>query len=147
MPDESFRVGYVDDIVAMTRNDTLTSRFWMHKQALRLDIQLTYFKQIEYAKTKAATITARLSRLMANIGGPLSSRRKQRLPYRSEIWVPTLQRQTRANKLLSAQKTAALIVTSSYRTVSVEVVIVIEGMSSLPGRTTIGWVNGGNGEQ
>ena len=42
----------------------------------RLDSNLTYSQQVEYATAKAARITTQLSRLMANIGDPLASRRK-----------------------------------------------------------------------
>ena len=51
------------------------------------------------------------------------------LLYGSEIWAPILQTRTRAKKLLSAQRIAALRVTSSFRTVSTQAVLVTAGMT------------------
>ena len=72
---------------------------------------------------------------MANIGGPLPSRNKlltetenSILPYGSEFWAPTLETQTRARKLLSAQRIAALRAKSSYRAVSTQAILVKAGM-------------------
>lgn len=102
---------------------------------MRLDTKLTFFKQIEYATTKAAKITAQLSRLMANIGGPLPSRRKMLMEvinsillYGSEVWASTLEKRNRAKRLLAVQRTAALRVTSAYRTVSTDAILVIAGI-------------------
>lgn len=102
---------------------------------IRLDSKLTYSDQITYATTKAAKITAQLSRLMANIGGPLPTKRKlvmeacnSILLYGCEIWAGTLKTKHRADKLLAVQRTAALRVTSAYRTVSAAAVQMISGM-------------------
>ncbi|XP_073847500.1 uncharacterized protein [Musca autumnalis] len=72
-------------------------------EGMRLDSMLTYSKQIEYATTKSARITSQFSQLMANIGGPLPSRRKILMEacnsvmlYGSEIWAPALKTRSRA---------------------------------------------------
>lgn len=44
---------------------------------VRLDLKLFYWKKIEYASDTVAHITAQLSKLMTNIGGPAA--RKTRL--------------------------------------------------------------------
>lgn len=95
----------------------------------------TTSRQIEQATSKAAKITMQLSRIMANLGEPLPNRRNvlmgtcnSILLYGSEIWSTTLETQTRAKKSLAIQRTAALRVTSAYRTVSAQAVIVIAGM-------------------
>lgn len=99
---------------------------------VRLDNKLTYWAQIQHAAEKAAKITASLSRLMANIGGPLSSRRKllmditlSILLYGSEVWADTLHVESRRKVLARVQRTAALRVASAYRTVSEAAVLVI----------------------
>ena len=45
----------------------------------------------------------------------------------SEIWTETLDVRKRANTLVSVQITAALLITSAYRTVSASAVLVIAG--------------------
>lgn len=118
----------IDDILVKTKRS-------IKYLGIRLDTKLTYAEQIRHATTKASKITAQLSRLMANIGGPLPSRRRllmetcnSILLYGSEIWGQTLQTAYRAKSLLSVQRTAALRVISSYRTVSEPAALVIAGM-------------------
>lgn len=102
---------------------------------IRLDSKLTYSAQIRYATTKAAEITANLSRLMANVGGPLPKKRRllmeacnSILLYGCEIWAGSLNVNHRAQQLITAQRTAALRVASAYRTVSAAAVQIIAGM-------------------
>lgn len=105
---------------------------------ISLDPKLTYWAQIQYATTKAAQITAQLSRLMANTGGPLSSKRRllmeasnSILLYGCEIWAETLNVKQRAKTLLAAQRRSALRITSAYRTVSETAVLLIAGMTPI----------------
>lgn len=105
---------------------------------IRLDSKLTFAHQINYATTRATEITAQLSRLMSNIGGPLPRKRRllmeacnSILLYGCEIWAGSLKINHRAQKLLTAQRTAALRVASAYRTVSAPAVLVIAGMTPL----------------
>lgn len=188
MPENTFLVGYADDIAAVIqarntedaqrrlRQVMIRTKTWlesrglqlaMHKTELvlltrqhipteidmqvneliirtkravtylgiRLDTKLFFSSQINYATEKATKITAQLSRLMSNIGGPLPKKRKllmeacnSILLYGCEIWARSLCTKQRAHKLLAVQRTAALRVTSAYRTVSASAVQVIAGM-------------------
>lgn len=118
----------VDDVTMKTQRS-------IKYLGVRLDSKLTYSVQINYAATKAAQIITQLSKLMANIGGPLPKKRKllmeasnSILLYGAEIWADTLKVKQRANQLLSVQRRSALRVTSAYRTVSEAAVMVIAGM-------------------
>ena len=60
---------------------------------VRLDSKLSYWEQIKYAADKTGHVTIKLSRLMANGGGPTSSKRQllivvmESIPlYGCEIW-------------------------------------------------------------
>ena len=60
---------------------------------VRLDAKLSYWDQIKYAAGKAANVTMKLSRLMANVGGPTARKRRllmavteSILLYGCEIW-------------------------------------------------------------
>lgn len=101
---------------------------------LKLDPRLKFGAQLEQAATKAAHATASLSRLMANIGGPTHCKRKlimattqSILLYGCEIWAHALKTEYRRKMLATVQRTAALRVTSAYRTVSEPAVLVISG--------------------
>lgn len=101
---------------------------------VRLDPRLTFSAQIQYAAEKAGRVTASLSRLMANIGGPKQSKRNllaatvnSILLYGCELWADTLNAECRRKIMASVQKTAALRVASAYRTVSEPAVLVISG--------------------
>lgn len=185
MPEDTFLVGYADDIAAVIkarntddaqrklRQVMLRTQAWLDQHGLqlathktevllltrrhipleiemhigdtqiltkkvvkylgiRLDSKLTYSAQINYATNKAAQITAQLSRLMANIGGPLPNKRRllmeasnSILLYGCEIWAGTLTVKKREKALLTVQRRAALRITSAYRTVSAAAVLVI----------------------
>ncbi|GBP00747.1 Putative 115 kDa protein in type-1 retrotransposable element R1DM [Eumeta japonica] len=116
----------------------LTTKTSVNYLGMRLDPKLTFARQIEYATQKAAKITTQLSRLMANVGGPLQSKRKLLMEacngillYGSEVWAETLKTKCRAKMLLTVQRTSALRVTSAYRTVSAAAVLVIAGMKPI----------------
>lgn len=116
-------------------SETMVTQKSITYLGIRLDPKLTYSAQIHYAATKAAQTTAQLSRLMANIGGPLPSRRKllmeasnSILLYGCEIWADTLKVKQRAKALMTVQRRNALRITSAYRTVSESAVMVIAGM-------------------
>ena len=47
--------------------------------------------------------------------------------YGSEIWAETMEVKKRANSVVSVQRTAALRMASTYRTVSVPAILVIAG--------------------
>lgn len=119
---------HIDDLLIRTKR-------FVNYLGIRLDSKLTFSEQVHYAAGKATKITGQLSRLMANIGGPLPNRRKllmeasnSVLLYGSEIWGEKMNVRKRANALLAVQRSAALRVTSAYRTVSGSAVLVIAGM-------------------
>lgn len=113
---------------------TITTSRSIKYLGLKLDSRLNFNDQLEQATTKAAQATASLSRLMANVGGPISSKRKlimattqSILLYGCEIWADALKAEYRRNMLAKVQRTAALRVASAYRTVSGPAVMVISG--------------------
>ncbi|KAH8361354.1 hypothetical protein KR084_009546, partial [Drosophila pseudotakahashii] len=90
---------------------------------VRLDSKLTFGPQIEYARTKAAETARYLSRLMANIDGPIPSRRKllmntnnSILLYGCEVWADSLKTNCRLKTLMAIQRTSALRIIGAYRT-------------------------------
>ncbi|XP_053968294.1 uncharacterized protein LOC128869714 [Anastrepha ludens] len=101
---------------------------------IKPDHKLTYWAQIQYAAQKSTKTISRLSRLMANIGGPIASRRKPLtdtmvpfLLYGCEVWADTLKTECSRKILSKAQRTAALRVASAYRTLSEAAVLIISG--------------------
>lgn len=191
MPEDTFLVGYADDIAAVIqvrsiedaqrrlRQVMIRTKAWLHSHGLelathktelllltrrripieidiqlddiviptsktvnylgiRLDPKLTFSAQMNYASKKAIEITNQLSRLMANIAGPLPKKRRllmeacnNILLYGCEIWAESLKVNQRAQKLLSVQRTAALRVASAYRTVSAAAVQLIAEMTPI----------------
>lgn len=118
-------------------DNTLQSRKTIKYLGLHLDSKLSYWSQINHAAAKAGKVTAALSRLMANIGGPTANKRKLLLTtvqsvllYGSEIWADSLKAEYRRKALGAVQRTAALRAVSAYRTVSEAAVLVIG--SSIP---------------
>lgn len=113
---------------------SLVTRKNLKYLGVRLDCRLTYWPHIKDVATKAAKVAGMLSRLMANIGGPTQSKRKlimsvtnSILLYGSEIWADALEKKNKRRVLEAVQRTAALRVTSAYRTVSAAAVFVISG--------------------
>lgn len=122
------------EVDMLVNSETIKTSKVLKYLGIRIDNKLTYWAQIQHAAKKSAKITASLSRLMANIGGPLASRRKllmdttqSILLYGSEVWADTLNVDHRRKVLSKVQRTAALRVASAYRTVSEAAVLVISG--------------------
>lgn len=118
--------------------ETLSTKTSVKYLGITLDSKLTFSAQIHCATTKAAKTTAQLSKLMANIGGPLPSKRRllmeaanSILLYGCEIWADTLKVKQRAKALLAVQRRGALRITSAYRTVSETAVLLIAGMTPI----------------
>lgn len=102
---------------------------------LMIDTKLSFSEQIRVTARKAAAGVTALSRLMANVGGPSSSKRRllmsavqSVLLYGSEIWAVALNRDYNRKQLLRVQRRGALRVASAYRTVSEPAVLVIAGV-------------------
>lgn len=114
----------------LTKN--ITTQNSIKYLGLRLDSRLNFNAQLRHAAMKAAKITASLGRLMANIGGPLHSKRRLMMSatqsvllYGCEIWADSIRNECRRRILSTAQRTAALRVSSAYRTVSEVAILVI----------------------
>ena len=102
---------------------------------LTLDSKMSFSEQIQAAANKAAAGVSALSRLMANIGGPTSSRRRllmsstqSVLLYGAEVWAGALNKEVYRKRLAQVQRRGALRVASAYRTVSEPAVMVIAGV-------------------
>ena len=90
---------------------------------------------MKYALDKAAYITTKPSKLMANVGGPTASKRRLLMLVMEsillcdcEIWTDSLKTEKYRKHTASAQGRGALRVASSYRTVPEPVVFVIAGV-------------------
>lgn len=102
---------------------------------IMIDSKLSFLHQINHTAEKAAKGVASLSRLMANIGGPSSSKRRllmtavqSVLLYGAEIWADALSKEIYSKRLAQVQRRVALRVASAYRTVSHPAVLVIAGV-------------------
>ncbi|XP_054281266.1 uncharacterized protein LOC128998934 [Macrosteles quadrilineatus] len=100
-----------------------------------VDNKLSWRDQIFCTVDKAARSVASLSKFMANVGGPRSSRRRllmsavqSVLLYGSEMWADALNKEAYRLRLARVQRQAALRVASAYRTVSKPAVLVIAGV-------------------
>lgn len=100
-----------------------------------LDTKMTFGEHITKAADKASVVTASLSRLMRNVGGPRASKRRllmsvtnSILLYGAEIWGETPQKEVYRTRIARVQRTAALRICSAYRTVSETAVLVIAGV-------------------
>lgn len=100
-----------------------------------LDTRLNFWEHTRRAADKAATVTASLSRLMANTHGPKSSKRRllmstvhSILLYGAETWAGATENKTFRKRISAVQRRGALRVTCAYRTVSEPAVMVIAGV-------------------
>ena len=100
-----------------------------------VDSKLTFFEHLKKVSKKAATATAALSRLMANVNGSkpgkrrlLMSSTKSILLYGSEIWAEALKKRAYGERLTAVQYRGALRIACSYRTASVPAALVIAGV-------------------
>ena len=100
-----------------------------------VDSKLSWRDQIFRTVDKAARVVSSLSRLMANVGGPRSSRRRllmssvqSVLLYGAEVWEDALNKEVYRMRLARVQRQAALRVASAYRTVSEPAVLVVAGV-------------------
>lgn len=97
-----------------------------------LDRKLRFATHLEKTAAKAATTAQQLARLMPNIGGPKTNRRKLMLSvvhstllYAAPIWAEKLHTQTYRKRITCVQRRCALRVAAAYRTVSEDAVLVI----------------------
>ncbi|XP_068626260.1 uncharacterized protein [Battus philenor] len=100
-----------------------------------IDHGLNFKDQTERAATKASLVTAKLCRLMPNVGGPKQNRRKllasvttSVLMYGVPMWSEALNKQESRRKIASVYRVSTLRVASAFRTVSEDAACVIAGM-------------------
>lgn len=102
---------------------------------LVLDRHLNFGKHTAYAAARAGKALSALSKVMPNVCGPASNRRRAYaavvsniLLYGSEVWGEAVLTQKYKEKLLVMQRAVALRVCSAYRTVSREAALVVSGL-------------------
>lgn len=100
-----------------------------------LDTKFTFSEHITKIVEKASKTVTGLSKIMPNINGPSSSKRRvlssvvhSKILYAAPIWHTILQNKNQRTRLLSLQRTMAIRVCSAYRTISTAAVGVIAGM-------------------
>ena len=103
-----------------------------------LDNRMSFNSHVRYACEKAAKTYVSLARMMANTGGPRSSRRlllarviTSMLLYGAQIWAEALKQKGNMRKMQSVHRLTAIRVTSAFRTVSGDAVSVIAGMTPM----------------
>lgn len=102
---------------------------------IMLDGKLSFWNHICKAADKAAKVVSNLSRLMANIGGPTSNKRRLLIKtadaimlYGAEIWAESLRFQKYRQRMEAVQRRGALRICSAFRTVSAPAAQVIAGV-------------------
>lgn len=100
-----------------------------------LDQKMTFSRHIAETTQKAEKTMTALARLMPNIRGPRSSKRRilvsvvhSQLLYAAPIWLEALNREDLRRKMTRVQKIMGIRVCSGYRTISAEGVGVIAGI-------------------
>lgn len=100
-----------------------------------LDSRLNFKAHTKYACERASRMYTALARMLANTGGPRSSRRMllarvitSSMLYGAQIWADALQLQENRRKMQSVQRRTAMRVASAFRTVSGDAANVIAGM-------------------
>jgi len=103
-----------------------------------LDRNGTFLPHIEEAKKKALIAGAQLGRVMANVGGPRSSKRKCLASvlssialYAASLWAEALKYEKAKAMLNSVDRCAATRICLAYRTISTEAACVIAGIMPL----------------
>lgn len=110
------------------------------KQALKylgvwLDRKMTFSEHFNKVTESVGKTLSVLTRVMPNIGGPRSSKRKvltsiihSKILYAAPVWQTAMNNEKLKRKLLGLQRLAAIRVCSAYRTVSTAAVGVIAGI-------------------
>jgi len=101
---------------------------------VQLSSVLGFGKHVETASDKAMNTVSALTRLMPNVGGPSTEKRKllatvvqSQLLYASPIWFSALRHEKYKTKLSSPQRKMALRVACAYCTVSTDAIMVVTG--------------------
>jgi hypothetical protein len=96
---------------------------------------MTFGAHVEEAAAKAGRMADALGRIMPNVGGARSSRRRllaavvhSKLLYGAPAWAGALKYKRNTDILVSAQRRALLRIASAYKTTSAEAIQVITGV-------------------
>lgn len=99
---------------------------------IQLDRRLSFGEHVELASAKASGVAQQIGRLMPNVGGPKSGRRKllhevvhSALLYGAPIWARSLTTEVHRKKMAQVQRRSALRVISGYRTISEDAALVL----------------------
>ena len=100
-----------------------------------LDNKLTFREHFARSCQKAAEVTRSLTRLMANVGGPRSGRRRllmsavnSILLYGSEVWADVVRMRKYRQMITAVQRRGALRIACAYQTVSTLAIQVVAGV-------------------
>lgn len=99
---------------------------------IHLDSQGNFSKHVREATAKADRVTAALTRVMPNIGGPGTQKRlalcgvvQSTLLYGAPVWAPAMRMDKYRGMVVSSQRRVLLRAACAYRTVSAEALQVI----------------------
>lgn len=102
------------------------------------DTKMTFGVHVNEVVLKVEKTVAALTKLMPNIGGPRSSKRKilssvahSQILYGAPVWHSVIDNRKLLQKLTSIQRQMALRICSSYRTVSAEGACVVAGIAPI----------------
>lgn len=117
------------------KEQTITPRQSLKYLGVWLDTKLTFAEHVKQASLKAEKTVTALAKIMPNIGGPRSSKRKvlasvahSQILYGAPAWHTAVQNKKLVQKLTGTQRTMTLRISSAYRTVSAEAACVIAGI-------------------
>src|ERR1700709_1053619 len=125
----------MERVTVKVGNQTIESKDEIKYLGVMLDSRLNFKAHTKYACEKASKMYNALARMLANTGGPRSSRRillarviTSSLLYGAQIWADALHLQENKKKMQSVQRLTAIRVSSAFRTVSSDAANVIAGM-------------------
>uniref|UniRef100_A0A0A9Z5Y1 Reverse transcriptase domain-containing protein n=1 Tax=Lygus hesperus TaxID=30085 RepID=A0A0A9Z5Y1_LYGHE len=125
----------IDRVIPMRVDEhTIMTSNAIRYLGVMLDGKLSFWTHIRTVADKAAGVVGKLSRLMANIGGPSPAKRRLLIRtteaimlYGAEVWAEALRFHSYRDKLGAVQRRGALRICSAYRTVSGPAVQVVAG--------------------
>src|ERR1700709_225241 len=125
----------MERVTVKVGNQAIESKDEIKYLGIMLDSRLNFKAHTKYAWEKASRMYNALARMLANTGGPRSSRRMllarvitSSLLYGAQIWADALHLQVNKKKMQSVQRLTAIRVSSAFRTVSSDAANVIAGM-------------------
>lgn len=128
----------MEKITVTVGNHVVESKDEIRYLGVILDSRLNFRAHTKYAVEKASRMYTALARMLANSGGPRSSRRMllarvitSTMLYGAQIWADALELQENRRKMQSVHRLTAMRVASAFRTVSSDAICVIAGMTPI----------------